>query len=63
MENKNFDAVQFMRQVRDRMNADMRDMPFEEQREYIEQRASRVRREFLSRPEAARHPSKVPAHR
>jgi hypothetical protein len=54
MENKKFDAVQFMRQVRDKMNADMRDMSFDEQREYIEQRASKVRGELESRHETSR---------
>ena len=54
MENKKFDAVQFMRQVRDKMNADLRDMRFEEQREYIEQRASKVRGELKPRHETAR---------
>jgi len=46
MENKKFDAVRFMRQVRDEMNGDMRKMSFEEQRAYIEKRASKVRREI-----------------
>jgi hypothetical protein len=46
MKAKKFDAVQFMRQVRDKMSADMRDMTFEEQRIYIEQHASRVREEL-----------------
>jgi hypothetical protein len=57
MKNKDFDAVQFMRKVRDEMNSDMRDMSFEEQREYIEQRASRVRREFEARQEIHVHPT------
>lgn len=43
METKKFDAVQFMRQARDRMGEDMRGMSFEEQRAYIEQHASKVR--------------------
>jgi hypothetical protein len=46
MQNKTFDAVQFMRQVRDKMSADMRDMSLEEQQAYIEQHASKVRREL-----------------
>jgi hypothetical protein len=50
METKKFDAVQFMRQVRDKMGADMRDMSFEEQRAYIEQHASKVRRELETNP-------------
>ena len=49
MENKKFDAVQFMRQMREKMSADMRDMSFEEQRKYIEEHASKVRRELESR--------------
>lgn len=49
--NKSFDAVQFMRKGRDKMCPDMRDVSFEEQQEYIEQRASRVRREIESRQE------------
>lgn len=51
MENKKFDAVQFMRQARDKMSSEMRDMNFEEQRAYIEQHASKVRRELESRHE------------
>ncbi len=43
MKTKSFDAVQFMREVRDRMSADMQGMSFEEQKMYIEQRASKVR--------------------
>jgi hypothetical protein len=43
MESKTFDAVQFMRQAREKMNAEMRDMSFEEQRAYIERRAAEVR--------------------
>jgi hypothetical protein len=53
MENKKFDAVQFMRDVRNRMSADMRDMTFEEQRAYIELHASKVRKELKSREPAA----------
>jgi hypothetical protein len=45
MENKDFDAVQFMRQVRDKMSSEMRDMSFEEQRAYIEQHAAMIREE------------------
>jgi hypothetical protein len=51
MQNKSFDAVQFMRQVRDTMSADMRDMSLAEQQGYIEQHASKVRRELESRHE------------
>ena len=57
MKDKDFDAVQFMRKVRDEMSSDMRDMSFEEQREYIEQRASRVRRELEARQEIHAHPT------
>lgn len=46
MSGKKFDAVAFMRQVRDRMSSDMREMTFEEQRAYIEQHASKVREEL-----------------
>jgi hypothetical protein len=52
MKAKKFDAVQFMRQVRDKMSADMQDMTFEEQRIYIEQHASKVREELGLRHEA-----------
>ncbi len=52
MENKEFDAVQFMRQARERMGAEMRGMSFEEQRAYIEQHASKVRKELELRREA-----------
>jgi hypothetical protein len=48
---KKFDAVQFMRETRDKMNAEMRDMSFEEQRSYIEQRAAKVREELVLRHE------------
>jgi hypothetical protein len=43
-----FDAVRFMRQARDKMSADMREMSFEEQRAYIEQHASKVRQELVA---------------
>jgi len=46
MKTKSFDAVQFMRDVRDRMSADMQGTSFEEQQVYIEQRASKVRAEL-----------------
>jgi hypothetical protein len=36
MKTKSFDAVQFMREVRDRMSADMQGMSFEEMKVYIE---------------------------
>ena len=51
--NRVFDAVQFMRQVRDNMSAEMRDMSLAEQQAYIEQHASKVRRELASRHETA----------
>ena len=52
METKKFDAVRFMRQARDKMGTDMRGMSFEEQKAYIEQHASKVRRDLdkLSEP-------------
>lgn len=53
MESKTFDAVQFMRQVREKMDAEMRDLSFEEQRAYIERHASEVRKALRSRREAA----------
>ena len=43
---KKFDAVQLMREIRDRMSADMKDMSFEEKRAYIEKHASSVREEL-----------------
>lgn len=49
MENKNFDAVSFMREAREKMNAEMRDLSLEDQRAYIEKRASKIRRELESR--------------
>lgn len=52
MKDDRFDAVQFMRQVREKMAADMRGMTFEEQRVYIAQHAAKVRRELESRREA-----------
>jgi len=58
MKNKRFDAVQFMRQVRDKMSEEMRDMSFEEQQQYIEQRASKVRHELESRQEMHAHLAK-----
>ena len=57
MKNKSFDAVQFMRKVRDKMSEEMRDMSFEEQQQYIEQRASKVRRELESRQEIHARPA------
>lgn len=53
MENERFDAVQFMRQVRDKMSAQMRDMDFKEQRDYIERHASKVRKELETHRETA----------
>lgn len=35
---KQFDAVQMMRSIRDRMNEEIRDMTFEEEQAYIRQR-------------------------
>ena len=57
MKNKKFDAVQFMRQTRDKMSAEMQGMSFEEQKEFIERQASKVRREiFHSEPDQASRP-------
>lgn len=44
MKSKEFDAVQFMRQVREKITSEMRDMSFEEQKAYIERHAAEVRR-------------------
>ena len=52
MKPKNFDAVQFMRQMRDKMSADMRNMTLEEQKRYIKQHASKVRQELELRHES-----------
>lgn len=46
MKDKGFDAVWFMRQARDKMTSDMAGMSFEEQKKYIEQRASKLRRDI-----------------
>lgn len=46
MASKRFDAVQFMRRVRDKMSSEMQGMSFEEQKAYIEQHASKLRREL-----------------
>jgi hypothetical protein len=54
MKTKSFDAVQFMREVRDRMSADMQGMSFEEMKVYIEQRASKVREELSGVPKPQR---------
>jgi hypothetical protein len=51
MKDEKFDAVRFMRQVRDKMGKDMCDMSFEEQRAYIDQHAATIRRELASRHE------------
>lgn len=51
MNREEFDAVQLMRQAREKINTEMRDMSFEEQRAYIERRAAEVRRMLLSRRE------------
>jgi hypothetical protein len=42
-----------MRQVRETMSSEMRDLSFEEQRTYIEQHASEIRRVLQPRREAA----------
>jgi hypothetical protein len=46
MASKRFDAVLSMREIRDKMSAEMRGMSFDEQRAYIEQHAVKVRREL-----------------
>ena len=53
MKTKKFDAVQFMRQARDKMTTEMAGMTFEEQRAYIEQHAAKVRQNLEPRREAA----------
>jgi hypothetical protein len=63
MSTKTFDAVKFMRQMREKMNTDMRDMRFEEQREYIEQHASKVRVELEAGHGTARSRAEVAAQR
>ncbi len=37
---KSFDAVQMMRQLRDRLSAQCKEMTFEEQKQYIRERLS-----------------------
>ena len=37
---KSFDAVQMMRQLRDRLSAQCKDMTFEEQKRYMKERLS-----------------------
>jgi hypothetical protein len=37
---KSFDAVQMMRQIRDRLSAQCKEMTFEEQKQYIRERLS-----------------------
>jgi hypothetical protein len=37
---KSFDAVQMMRQIRDRLSAQCQEMTFEEQKQYIRERLS-----------------------
>ena len=54
MKSKRFDAVQFMRQTRYEIGAEMQGKSFEEQKAFIERRASKVRREiFKSKPAQA----------
>jgi len=52
MESKEFDAVQFMRQARDKMTQEMLGMTFDEQRAYIEKHASTVRQNLEPRRQA-----------
>lgn len=58
MKSKKFDAVQFMRQTRDKMSEEMRGMSFEEQKAFIERQASKVRQEI-----SKRKPSQAPRPR
>jgi hypothetical protein len=51
MESKTSDAVQFMRQAREKIDEEMRDMSFEEQRAYIEQHRTEVQRVLQLRRE------------
>ncbi len=53
MKTKEFDAVKFMRKAREKMDADIRYMTFQEQQAYIEQRAAKVREEIKARRESA----------
>lgn len=46
MKDEKFDAVQLMRQIRDQMGADLRDMSFDEQQAYIKKKAEKVRQEL-----------------
>ncbi len=43
-----FDAVEWMRDIRDRMSEEMRDMSFEEQKLYIERHAEEMRKKLDS---------------
>jgi hypothetical protein len=52
MKTKEFDAVQFMRQARDKMTTEMVGMTFEEQRAYIEQHAAKFRQDLEPRRQA-----------
>jgi hypothetical protein len=53
MENKKFDAVQLMREARDKMSSALQAMSFEAQRSYIEQHASKVREDLALRQATA----------
>ena len=48
-EQKDFDAVRMMREIRDRMSADMKELSYEEQVQYIEKRANPIREELRNR--------------
>jgi hypothetical protein len=61
MKNKDFDAVQFMRQARDKITTEMVGMTFEEQRAYIEQHAARVRQNLEPRDRPAPIPCALPS--
>lgn len=45
---KDFDAVQMMREARDRISRDIKDMSFEEQRVYFRNHAQRARKKLKS---------------
>jgi hypothetical protein len=56
---KSFDAVQMMRQIRDRLSAQCKEMTFEEQKQYIRERLSG--KPTTEQPVASNAPSTVPS--
>ncbi len=52
MKTKKFDAVEFMREAREKMDAEMRGLTFVEQRAYIEKHAAKVRQELEAHQES-----------